>query len=237
MKASDMKSSTSPDASSVASEVARLGRAARHLGVRGTLRLAVLALGRMAYLREAHVWYRLDIPVDLQPVRRTRPMDLVRGGPQALQLLEQLPDVRQRMIRRRLTEGAELWMAHEGGRPVLACWAFRTRTPALAARGGWIDLPPATIGLDVAAMAHEGRDRALSAAAWSALAEALAAERAEALVIKVEETNLPCRRAIETVGFRAVASMQLSRIGGRARVALHLHEGGASRFLSTELAR
>jgi hypothetical protein len=191
----------------------------------------------MAYLREAHIWYRLDVSADFQRVQPPRRLELVRGGPLAVQLLEQMPGVRQRMVHRRLAEGAELWVAHEAGRALLSCWSFRTRTPALTARRAWIDLPPATVGLDVAAVMHDRRATALAAAAWSALADALAAERVDALVIRVAETNLPCRRAIETVGFRVIASMRLSRIGGHARVALHVYEDGATGFPSAQLAR
>jgi hypothetical protein len=231
-----MTSTTPPGALGVSGELARLGRAARQLGVRGAIRLAVVGLGRLAYLREAHVWYRLDLLSDLQRVELPRGMALVNGL-LALRLLEQLPDVRRRVVRRRISEGAELWIAHCDGRAVLSCWCFRKRTPALPSRGGWIDLPPATMGLDGAVGTHDAWGTGEIAAGWSALAGALADEGAEALVTKVEETNLPCRRAIEAVGFRAVASMQLSRIGGHARVALHLHEDGTTQFLRAQLAR
>jgi len=232
-----MTSTTSPRARGVADEFARLGRAARQLGLRGTIKLAVLKLGRLAYLREAHVWYRMDLARDFQCLKRPRGLELIRGGASALRLFEELPDARRREIRRHLAQGADLWVAQQGGRVVLSCWCFHKRAPALSTRRRWIDLPPATVGLDAAAGPHDAWSPECVAGAWSALAEALAEEGAEALVIKVEETNLPCRRAIETVGFRAVASMQLSRIGGHARVALHLHERGTTGFLSAQLAR
>jgi RimJ/RimL family protein N-acetyltransferase len=77
----------------------------------------------------------------------------------------------------------------------------------------------------------------MAPAAWAAIAETLSREHVDAIVTKLDEVNLPCRRAIEKVGFRAIASMELSRIGGHARVALHAHEPSMAGFLTTQLAR
>jgi hypothetical protein len=93
------------------------------------------------------------------------------------------------------------------------------------------------VGLDDSAVSPAFRGRAIAPACWAAVAGALGALGVEAIVTKIEETDLPCRRAIEKVGFRAVASMQMSRIGGHARVALHLHDQSTAGFLSAQLAR
>src|SRR5439155_383197 len=81
------------------------------------------------------------------------------------------------------------------------------------------------------------RGRAVAPAAWSAIADSLAHERATAILTKVEEANLPCRRAIEKVGFRAAGVMRLRRIVGRPRVTVELNGVGETTFLAERLAR
>jgi hypothetical protein len=218
-------------------EVARLGRALHKLGIRGTLEAAVMRLGRLAYTREAHIWYRLDLAVDLQRIPLPTGVELLRAHADDLELLDQLPTIGHRLARRRLSQGAELWIAHELGRALFACWSDRRRTPAAAAPGGWLSLPAGTASLNDVATLPTRRGRAVAPAAWAAVAEALAGDGIDAIVTKLEEVNLPSRRAIERAGFRAIASMELSRIGGRARVALHAHEPSAAGFLAAQLAR
>jgi ribosomal protein S18 acetylase RimI-like enzyme len=218
-------------------EFVRVGRAVHRHGVRGSVRVAASHLGRLAYLHEAHVWYRLELPGDLQPIGLPPGVDVLRATPADLHLLDELPTIGALAARRRLGDGAELWIAHQGGRAAFSCWIYRRKTPALAARQGWLDLPPRTVALEDSVTSPAFRGRAIASAVWAAVAEALIAVGVDAIVTKVEETNLPCWRAVERVGFRAVASMQLSRIGGHARVALHLHEESTAGFLSTQLAR
>jgi hypothetical protein len=218
-------------------EVARVARAVQRHGVAGSLRVAVTQMGRLAYVREAHVWYVLDPRSDLQPIGLPPGIGVLCARAADLHLLEQLPTISVRAARRRMAQGAELWIGHQTGRAAFACWIFHRKTPAIAARRGWVDLPPRTVGLDDSAVAPAFRGRAIAPACWAAVAGALGALGVEAIVTKIEETDLPCRRAIEKVGFRAVASMQMSRIGGHARVALHLHDQSTAGFLSAQLAR
>jgi hypothetical protein len=235
----DMKGDpmSAPEPDRLFGELVRLARALRRHGARGCVRLAAGQLGRMAYLRESHVWYRLDLPQDLQPLGLPPGLEVIRAGEADLHLLDQLPTIGPRTARRRLADGAELWIARQGGRAAFACWIFRRKTPAVAARCGWLDLPSGTVALEDSVTAAPFRARGVAPAAWAAVAETLALAGVDAIVTKVEETDLRCRRAIEKVGFRAVASMQLSRIGGHARVALHLHEESTTGFLSAQLAR
>ena len=217
---------------------ARVGRVVSKHGLRGTLRLAAWRVSRLAYVREEYVWYRLDIQRDRVRIRLPRHVSVIRGRRADVDALGALPTIGPRKARRRLDEGAELWIANHLGRVVSACWIYRRRTPALAATSGWVDLPPGTVGLEDSVTSDEFAGSILASAVWSAVAGALAEQGVQAIVTKVEETNLPCRRAIERAGFHAVASMQLQRIGGRARVDLRLHEEmSAAAFLAAQFAR
>src|SRR5260221_5565520 len=198
-------------------QINRVGRMVRRHGFRGSVRLVASRLGRLAYLQEAHVWYRLHLRSERQAVAVPVGLNLIRAGEAHLSLLDQLPGISLRIARRRLAEGADLWIAREADRPVFACWIFRQRTPVLAAPGGWLDLPSGTVGVDDWVMSPTHGDREALSAAWSALAAELATEPIDAIVMKVAEANLQCRGAIRRVGFRAVASMRLERIGGRIR--------------------
>jgi hypothetical protein len=218
-------------------EMARVGRAVHRLGLRGSLRFAAARLGRLAYLREAHVWYLLDIESDLERTPLPPGVEIVSAGEADLEMLQDLPTISRRLARRRLREGAELWLAREHHRAVFGCWIFHGRTPALGAPGGWLGLPADTVGLEDVITSPGAHAWAIAPAIWSAVADRLAARSIGNVVTKIEETNLSCRRAIERVGFRAIASMQLSRIGGHARVALHLHAQSGNGFLAGQLAR
>jgi RimJ/RimL family protein N-acetyltransferase len=236
-KDTKMSATASPEPIGMFGELARLTRALQRYGVGECVRLAAGHLRRLAYLRESHVWYRLELPQDLQPIGLPPGFEVVRAEERDLHLLEQLPSIGPRAARRRLADGADLWIARQGGRAAFACWIFHRKTPAAAARCGWLNLPPRTAALEDSIVAPAFQGRGLAPAAWAAIAEVLALSGVEAIVTKVDETDLRCRRAIERVGFRAVASMQLSRIGGHARVALHLHEESTAGFLSAQLAR
>ena len=220
--------------------VARIGRVVRRHGFAGSLRLAVARASRMAYLREAHIWYSLDLTQRDRRRRVSLPpgFTLINAGERDLALLEELPSVGVNEARRRLAAGVDLWIVVEGGHPAFCCWIFPHYLPAVAARGGRLHLPPGSVGLEDSVTSAHFRGKSVAPAAWSAIADSLAGEGVGAILTKVEETNLPCRRAIEKIGFCAVASMQFERIGGRSRVDLRAYDaGGAGPFLAEQLAR
>lgn len=232
-----MASSANVEWRGVLAEVARVGRAVHRRGLAGTLRLAAANLGRLAYLREAHVWYRLSIDSDLESIDLPPGIEVIRGSEADLLSFEDPLTSSHRLARRWIRDGAELWIAQDSGRSRFACWIFHGKMPGLSVRGGWLDLPAGTAGLENAMPLATLQQRTIAPAVWCAIARAMPGRHIETVVTKIEETNLPCRRAIEKVGFRAIASMQLSRIGGHARVALHLHERSSDGFLAEELAR
>ncbi len=215
----------------------RVGSVLRRHGVGRSARLAVARLARMAYLRESHVWYLLDVGGERPRIGLPPGMEIVRAGDDDLAPLAELPTIGIREARRRLAAGAELWIVRDEGRAAFACWIYRHRTPALAARGGWLELPDGVAGLEDSVTSPAYRGRAIAPAGWSATADALAREGATAILTKVEESNVPCRRAIEKAGFRAVAAMRLTRIGGRSRVDVELDGTSRAAFLAERLAR
>jgi RimJ/RimL family protein N-acetyltransferase len=78
-------------------------------------------------------------------------------------------------------------------------------------------LAPGTACLEDSVTASAARGRGVAPGAWTAIAEGLAAEGVRRLITKVEVDNIPSRRAVEKVGFRAVSLMDFVRVGGRGR--------------------
>ena len=116
--------------------------------------------------------------------------------------------------------GGRLYLALDGGQPLFACWIHTSRTPTIAARGGWLSLPSGVVCLEGSVTAPAARGRGVAPAAWSELAGRLAGEGVASMVTKVGVENAPSRKAVEKAGFREVAVMRLRRLGPRARVTI-----------------
>src|SRR5581483_11533464 len=98
---------------------ARLRRGVRRHGLLGALRMA-------PYLREAPIWYRLDLTPESEPRPLPEGMAL-REGDRAD--LERLPGELLRVRREEARDwiarpGVELWLVEESGLAVFACWLF-----------------------------------------------------------------------------------------------------------------
>lgn len=218
--------------------LARMRQVVTQHGLGGSLRLVAARAGRLAYLRESHVWYGLDLHAGGPRIDMPPGIRLIRAGVGQVGLLEQLPTVSAGEARRRLGDGADLWMALERDRAVFACWSFRDRMPACADHRESFDLPAGVIGLDDAVTSPSERGRHIAPASWSAIVRELGRGGARAVLTRVEETNVSCRRAIETVGFRAVASMEFERIGGWCSLDVQSYEtDGVGAFLAARLGR
>jgi GNAT superfamily N-acetyltransferase len=187
----------------------RGSRGIRRFGLMGSVRrlasLARHALARSVYIRERHLWYvlKLNAPVS----RNTCPpgFDLVRAGSEDVGLLDALPTIGAHEARRRRAAGADLWFMREGACAAFACWIFRHRTPMLAARNGWLTLPPFTVCLEDSVTSPAYRGRGLASAAWLGIARDLQDEHLGAIITKVAEDNTASRRAVEKAGFEPVA--------------------------------
>jgi hypothetical protein len=70
------------------------------------------------------------------------------------------------------------------------------------------------------------------------MAGALAAQGVGAVLTKVEESDLSVRRALERAGFKAVASMQVERVGVRFWMEFRPYTaGGIGAALALQLSR
>src|SRR6476646_7667973 len=233
-----MSQTASAEWRNVLDEVARVPGAVRRHGIGDSVRRLASAVGRLAYLRESLVWYRLDVPFSGDRIPLPPGIAVIRATEHDLHLLEDLPSVGRRLARARLAHGADLWIAHESGAAAFCCWIFRDQIPSLALRRGWLELPPRTVALHESIASPRYRGRGIASATWSTVIEALSGEPIESIITNIRERDIPWRRAVERVGFRAVASMQLFRIGGCSRVTLHLHEETEmTGFLAAQLAQ
>jgi RimJ/RimL family protein N-acetyltransferase len=206
--------------------IERMRRGIRRHGVSGSIRHAVQRMGRRLYLNEAHHWYELELnPAASGRAMMPEGLRLVRASQEQLPLLERLPTVKLQEGERRLGEGAALWFVMEDDEPAFACWTFSGEMPAYAAPGGRMKLPEGAAGLEDSVTSPEYRGRGVAPAAWSAISQRLFADGYRTMVTKVEERNVPSRRAVEKAGFVDVGVMRLRKLARRRRVRL---EGSSS---------
>lgn len=228
-------------APSVAVALERVHRGVRRFGVAGSVkRVASLACGSLAkslYSRERHVWYALDLTRERARIALPVGFALNRAGRSELALLEELPTIGRVEAGQRLAFGAELWLVRDGVNPAFSCWIFRERTPVLAAKTGWLALPPRTVCLEDSVTSPRYRGRGLAPAAWSQIADCLQGENVTSIITKVAEDNAPSRRAVEKAGFQSAALMSLNRVALRSHVELQpCGTGDVSTYLETNLA-
>jgi GNAT superfamily N-acetyltransferase len=132
----------------------------------------------------------------------------------------------------RLEEGATLWLVTEDERLAFACWTFPDRAPAWAARDAAIPLPDGVVCLEDSHSSPDFQGRGVAPAAWSGIADRLAAEGHMALLTKVGEGNSASRRAVEKAGFVEVAHMQMGRRAWSKRVRILLPPGSPRGWLA-----
>src|SRR3954454_12585878 len=198
----------------------RLRSAVREEGVGGAAR-RVAERGHSFVLSEEHIWYSLDLAGD-------RPR---RELPEGFQLhlatqaeaedaahLPNQPGVEE--IRARIDGTADVYMVREHGKPAFACTIFRERTPTIAARGGWLDLPGDTVCLEDSGTSPDFRGRGVAPGAWTAIADAVAEHGFKTMLTKVTVDNEPSRKAVTKAGLREAAGMRMRRLGPFRRVAL-----------------
>ncbi len=182
-------------------------------GLAGTLRRAAEKATQLAYLHEEHVWYELGLGGE-RPRRELPPeLRLEQGSPGG---------------------GGERWTVRDGDHEAFSCWIYRRRTPVLAAPGGSLPLPEGAVCLEDSVTSPDFRGRGIAPAAWSAIADALAAEGVERIVTKVAVENTPSRKAVGKAGFVEVALQRLTRIGPRKRVEVEVY-GGVGAELAARL--
>lgn len=190
------------------------------VGPIGLLRRAGQIARDRAYLREAHVWYCLDLPGD-QPKRELPDdVELRRAGSDELDRVEEIgrdaPSAHERAA-----GGNDLWFAlRDDDHMLFACWIFHDNVPVLAAPGGRLDLPGDMVCLEDSVTSSAARGRGIAPASWGAIADSLAADGVRRMITKVGVENAPSRKAVSKAGFAEVGLMKMTRVAGWKRTTL-----------------
>jgi GNAT superfamily N-acetyltransferase len=218
------------------SAVTRLRSALREHGVIGVARRLAERGTHSLVLTEEHIWYSLDLTGE-RPRR-----DLPEGfelhlaseaeADDAAHLPNQ-PGVEE--VRSRIAGTADYYIVREHGTPAFACTIFRERTPTIAARGGWLDLPADTVCLEDSGTSPDFRGRGVAPGAWTAIADALAERGFKTMLTKVTVENEPSRKAVTKAGFREAVDMRMRRVGPFRRVMLSSLGAPGAEFISSAL--
>lgn len=193
---------------------------------------------RIPYLRERHVWYRLDLPYTASPPPLPEGIYLQQAGRDELPLLKQLETVGRFEAECRISAGADLWIVRDGAVAASSFWIFWDQSPVLAAAHGWMSLPEGTVCLEDTITAPVYRGRGLAPAAWAQVAVQLSEQGVSSIITKIEEQNAPSRRAVEKIGFQAVAVMDLERVWMMRHVEVDPRaDDQAARYLRQSLSR
>lgn len=216
----------------------RLVRAVRERGIGEVVRVVSHRVRAALHQHEEHLWYELRLDVDLP--RRQLPagyeLTVAGQGERAIaSAMEGGPSTEQ--VAAFTDAGGALWIVLDGRQAAFTCWIFPRVTPAVAARGGWLELPPGVVCLEDSATSPDHRGKGVAPAAWSGIAEVLRARGVQAITTKVAVDNGPSRRAVAKAGFVEVAVMRLTRVGPRTRVVVSPGGPGLSAQLAERLQR
>ena len=183
-------------------------------GLLGSVRRATQ---QILAVEEEYVWYALDLE-RLSPIPLRRGYELRQATSDDVDLLRQVPAIPVDEGRRRLARGEQLWFVLHEDEPVFACTVFLHVVPLEAARKHSYRLPPRVACVDDGLTNRKYRGRAIAAAAWVRIGEALRADEFEVLIAKVPMDNIASRRTHEKTGFRPMSTMRRRRRGLRTRV-------------------
>lgn len=204
------------------------------------VRAGCRAFGGLSHRGKRRIWYALDLSEARDDVSGcANGIEVLRCDSASISAVPRSSRAGGLSSLRRLVRGeAELWIARNGGIAVASVWAFRGRTPVLAAPGGWLRLPAGHACLQDAVTAPPYRGQRIAADLWMRVAENLAADGVQTVLLQIGEDNRAAVRAAEKAGFRPLATMVLQRRWLRARVRVS-GRGGASApgFLLEQLAR
>ena len=166
---------------------------------------------------DEYVWYALDLE-RLTPIPLREGYELRQATEDDVGLLRSVPAIPVEEGRKRLARGEQLWFVMHGEEPAFACTVFLHILPLEAARKRSYRLPPRVACVDDGLTNRQYRGRAIAAAAWVAIGEALRASGYQVLIAKVPLDNIPSRRTHEKTGFQPMSTMRRRRRGVRTRV-------------------
>jgi GNAT superfamily N-acetyltransferase len=229
--------SAPPTDDGVRARISYVASRLRQRGVRESARTLWRLLRARLYFEDTHVWYVLDLTREVPSVPLAAGLELHRARQEDLPDLQKLPTIGPRRAERFFAAGSELWLVREGEVPAFACWIHRGRTPVLAARGGWLTVPPGVASLEDSVTSPAFRGRKIAPAAWSLVARAAREHGDHLLVTLVLDDNQAVRRALDRAGFREVASHRLLRRGPWSRVSVNAADHAFAQHLTTELTR
>jgi RimJ/RimL family protein N-acetyltransferase len=192
----------------------------RRRGVGGALRVAAERYAPGSRWSDEYVWYACDLRAEPRAAPRLDDGLVVRRGDLGdLGLLAQLPSdpevtsLTEAIVRRRLDDGAELWLVVEGARLAFSCFTFTGRAP-LTGMARDVALPDGVVLLEDSVSSPAFRGRGVAPAAWAAIARRQRAQGRHTMVTKVRVENAAVRRALDKAGFEACATMRRwSRLG------------------------
>lgn len=215
-------------------------------GIRATAVRAItwarIRLLPVLWLREVHAWSTADLAVERPRLLLPGTLSVVRGELAHLPLLGSLDAVALPEAAARLARGAQLWLVLHEGRAVYSGWVFHGQAPTVAARTGWLRLPPRVANPEDMVTAPDYRGRGLASAMYTRIFDDLEErDLADRVVGKVPLGNTANRRALIKSGWREFAHVELLRIGPWRRIRVHPVSADRSltqlfEWLSTELA-
>jgi GNAT superfamily N-acetyltransferase len=214
----------------------RITGAVRRKGVRGVARIVTERARRTVFLRETYIWYELDLTSE-RP-RRELPEGARLVSPQSeaeLALFDRAANEEPPPRPERAAAGGLPWVVIAGGEPAFACWTFLQRTPVSAMPGGWLELPEGVACLEDSVTSPDFRGKGIAPGAWTAAADEVTERGKHAMITKVQEENIPSRRAVEKAGFREVALLDLVRVGPRLRLSVRTDGQGTGRQLKAAM--
>jgi RimJ/RimL family protein N-acetyltransferase len=215
----------------------RIASAIRRDGAMATASKASKRVGRHLFMREAHMWYALDLNGD-RP-RREFPdgFALRRGTVEDTPALADVTNQPSPEQAREYLDFSELYIVEGGGGISFACWIHPTKAPVLTAPGGWLALPEDVACLEDSGTNPEFRGKGVAPAAWTAIADQLRDRGLKTLITKVALDNEPSRKAVMKAGFVDAAEMHTSRTGPVTRVEIRPQGQPVEQFLKEALTR
>jgi GNAT superfamily N-acetyltransferase len=209
--------------------------AVERYGVGGAINRATKRATSHVSISESHVWYALDLSLEVTR-RALDPTLTLRAGTAAD--LPRLGAVQTNSIAEmssRLDAGNRLWLVLDAEQPLFATWIFSGSAPVLAAAGGRLALAEDTVCMEDSESAPAARGRGVAPAAFSEIAALMADESRRWLITKVATANTPARRAVEKSGYEPVATMNFKRRGTTSQTQIEPIAGARASVVAERL--